>query len=150
MIKTQSELLDDINTVLAGTPKIRASLHRQLEIDIVDTLFSGRPKVYRALSTQSGTIAPTLTVLENTVGAIAWAYTSTGSFAGTLTGAFPAGKVASPQDQSGAFNINTDTPFYMYVERVSDDVIRIRTRDDSFAPANNLLSSKLIEIYVYP
>lgn len=50
-------------------------------------------KVYTALLTQSGTSAPTVTVLENTLaGSITWARTASGQFTGTLSGAFTANK----------------------------------------------------------
>ena len=46
-------------------------------------------KVYTALLTQSGTSAPTAIVLENTLGGtVFWSYFNTGSYIGTLTGAF--------------------------------------------------------------
>jgi len=44
---------------------------------------------YVALLTQSGTSAPTATVLENTLGGtVVWSYLSVGQYVGTLTGAF--------------------------------------------------------------
>lgn len=50
-------------------------------------------KEYNCLLTQSGTSAPTATVLgTNTIGTIVWARTSTGTYTGTLTSAFPSGK----------------------------------------------------------
>ena len=50
-------------------------------------------KVYTALLTQSGTNAPVATVLENTFGGdIVWSYSSTGSYLGTLAGAFTSQK----------------------------------------------------------
>ena len=52
---------------------------------------AARPyKVYTALLTQTGTNAPTATVLENTLGGtIVWTRNSTGNYYGTLNGAFP-------------------------------------------------------------
>lgn len=146
MIKTQAQLLADINAVLAGTPKIRASLHRQLEIDIVDTF--SNPKIWRGLLTQTGTNAPTVTELQNPIGSITWAYNSTGQFTGTLAGAFA--NAYSPQDQTGAICVNDDTNYYIYATATSSDVFTIVTRNESLAPSNNRLQSKLIEIYVYP
>lgn len=50
-------------------------------------------KVYRALFNQSGTSAPTVTVLENTFGGnIVWTRAGAGWYVGTLSGAFTANK----------------------------------------------------------
>lgn len=49
-------------------------------------------KVYKAFITQSGVNAPTVTILENTIGDIVWTRANTGQYAGTLTDAFPGGK----------------------------------------------------------
>lgn len=38
---------------------------------------------------QTGTAAPTVQVLENTIGNIVWTRTAVGQYAGTLSGAFP-------------------------------------------------------------
>lgn len=50
-------------------------------------------KVYIASMSQTGTSAPSVIVLENTIGSIVWTYNSTGYTIGTLSGAFPVGKV---------------------------------------------------------
>jgi len=50
-------------------------------------------KTYRALVSQSGTAAPTATVLENSLGGtVVWARGSAGTYTGTLTGAFTSAK----------------------------------------------------------
>jgi hypothetical protein len=49
-------------------------------------------KVYTALLTQTGTSAPTATVLENTIGTITWTYTDYGFYTGTCTGCFTENK----------------------------------------------------------
>jgi hypothetical protein len=49
-------------------------------------------KVYTALLTQTGTNAPTATVLENTIGPIVWSRSNPGLYLGTLTGAFTVSK----------------------------------------------------------
>jgi hypothetical protein len=50
-------------------------------------------KIYKGLLTQSSTDNPTVRVLENTLGDIAWTRDSAGAYTGTLTGAFTANKV---------------------------------------------------------
>jgi hypothetical protein len=49
-------------------------------------------KKYVALITQTSTSAPTVIELENTIGPIQWTRAATGSYQGTLTGAFTANK----------------------------------------------------------
>lgn len=49
-------------------------------------------KVYTALISQSGASAPTVKILENTIGAIVWTKISSGEYSGTLTGAFTLNK----------------------------------------------------------
>lgn len=80
---------------------------------------AGRPstingvKVYRALVTQSGTNAPTATVLENSLGgAGTWARTTTGTYTFTLSSTFTADKtflrnhVASFDDGGSMLSLN--------------------------------------------
>jgi len=67
-------------------------------------------KVYTALLTQSGTSAPTATVLENNLGGtVVWTRTGGGSYVATLSGAFTSNKTHLPntsiysEDQNGDF-----------------------------------------------
>lgn len=150
--KSYQELITEIQTLLAGAPRIRAQDHRTVATDIVDTLFesAGGYKSYTFTATQSGGSAPSITPYKNTLGGNpTWSYGGTGSYEITLAGAFPALKVVSPQHQTGAINKNTDDAYYIYFERISDDVCRITTRDSSFAPSDNLLQDKFFELRVY-
>lgn len=64
-------------------------------------------KKYRALIGQSGTSAPTVTVLENSLsGTPVWTYTSVGNYTATLSGAFTAGKtfVSINNPYQGSYN----------------------------------------------
>jgi len=106
----------------------------------------GRPscKRYIALLTQSGTDAPVATVLENTLGDIAWTYSTVGVYVGTLAGAFPADKVlcfvgglaSAAADRTGRC-VRTDA-----------DTITLTTSENT-AAANALLIGDPIEIRVY-
>jgi hypothetical protein len=73
-------------------PKIfngELNLDEFVENKISDTGY----KVYTALLTQTGTNAPVATVLQNTLGDdIIWSYSGTGSYLGTLAGAFTSQK----------------------------------------------------------
>lgn len=102
-----------------------------------------RPKkVYKALITQSGTSAPTVTVIENTLGGtVVWARTGTGVYTGTLVGAFTANKTwAIVQSDGGSANPE--------LKRTSDDVVTLKTYNIVPAAADALLtaSSLLIEV----
>lgn len=102
-------------------------------------------KVYRALMTQTGTNAPTATIIENTLGGtISWAYTSTGSYTGTLTGAFTANKTLHFVESHIVYNDQT----LRYAGSDDEDTVYIKTVDDG-VQANDKLSSTLFEIYVY-
>jgi len=65
-------------------------------------------KVYTALLTQSGTSAPTATVLENTLGGtVVWTRDLAGQYTATLSGAFTSGKTfftTVPQSIEGPMN----------------------------------------------
>ena len=64
-------------------------------------------KCYVALIGQIGTNAPTVTILENTIGAIVWSYVSPGVYLGTLSGAFTAAKTTCEISTiSNMYNIN--------------------------------------------
>jgi len=101
-------------------------------------------KVYSALISQSGTAAPTATVLENTIGAIVWTRTSAGTYSGTLTGAFTASKTFSQLTLS-----LTDPQVIGYTKRNSGDVVAIRTYDPSTIGRDSTLDNASLEIRVY-
>lgn len=76
------------SSTLAGTGT------RQVVADASGNLSAGsvQPKKYVAFMSQTGTSAPVVTVLENTIGSIAWTRPSTGYGLGTLSGAFTLNK----------------------------------------------------------
>lgn len=114
---------------------------------------AARPyKAYAALLSQSGTAAPTIEStnaagtanqpLENSLsGAIVWAYSSPGTYTGTLAGAFPAAKLAC--------FITSEASTFMNIDRLSDNQVVITTRTAADALANALLNNTPIEIRVY-
>ena len=101
-------------------------------------------KVYAALITQSGTSAPTVTVLENTIGTIVWTRTAAGNYSGTLTGAFTASKTFSQLTLS-----LTDPQAIGYTKRNSGDVVVVRTYDSSTVGKDSTLVDASLEIRVY-
>jgi len=103
-------------------------------------------KVYSALVNQTGTSAPTVTVLENTLGGTpVFSYVAPGFYFVTLSGAFPATKThlsITPSSTTGNYAILRNT----------DDVIVIRTQDNGtmpFTDADGKLFNNSIEIRVY-
>jgi hypothetical protein len=101
-------------------------------------------KKYVALLTQTGTSAPTATVLENTLGGtLVWSYDGVGSYIGTLTGAFTSNKTAVLI--SGVYKGSVSGL------RKTDNTVQITTTATSTnTEANALLDSTTIEIRVYP
>jgi hypothetical protein len=101
-------------------------------------------KKYVALLTQTGTSAPTATVLDNTLGGtLVWSYDGVGSYIGTLTGAFTSNKTAVLI--SGVYKGSVSGL------RKTDNTVQITTTATSTnTEANALLDSTTIEIKVYP
>jgi hypothetical protein len=104
-------------------------------------------KIYVALISQTGTSAPTVTILENTLGDIVWTRASTGLYYGTLTGAFLASKTfvigGSADINAGGGDFAT-----LDIKRLDNDKIYLYTYDN-FTPADSLLVNTSIEIRVY-
>jgi hypothetical protein len=112
-------------------------------------------KVYTALVSQTGTTAPTVVVLENTLGVdITWTYTSTGNYAGTIpSGTFTADAyltTPSTAVQTAANNIN-----YKVALRIDNSDVTYKTlvltslNCNSGNLVNSVLGSQPIEIRVY-
>jgi len=113
-------------------------------------------KVYAALLTQSGTDAPTATVLENTLGGtVVWTRDDTGLYTGTLAGAFPATKTGVPPIGTNQ-NVTEQTTFVLTLfERTDDDRVRIGTytvdpSSGTQTEGDALLTNAYVEILVYP
>ncbi len=108
--------------------------------------------VYTALLTQSGTSAPVATVLENTLGGtVVWSYDVTGSYIGTLSGAFIPAKTIIMYDSFSAFA--GDGLVYMRCGADNNTVL-VKTYFNEWAgypaPENSFLSNTYIQILAYP
>lgn len=99
-------------------------------------------KVYTALMSQSGTSAPTVSILENTIGNIVWTYNAVGVYDGTLMGTFLSGKVV-------CFISGLSLMAYQ-LDRGDDDAVLIQVRDFGGAFQDSQLVDASIEIRVYP
>lgn len=95
-------------------------------------------KSYVALISQTGTAAPTVVILENSLGDIVWTRTSAGQYVGTLTGAFISTKTFVRINTS----INTGT--IVTTSRLGDNQIAVTS-----ATTDAILSSNPFEIRVY-
>ena len=105
-----------------------------------DNVYSNKGKIYRAILLQSGTNAPTATILENTLGGTpTYSYSSTGVYVITLSGMFLVSKtLAFVGGIAGS------------VACEIDEEIIISTRNTAGTLANSLLLLTPIEIIVYP
>lgn len=123
-----------------------------ITVDIVDDekIFVPKkiPKVYKAILEQVGTSAPTVMILENTIGEIVWTRIQEGSYRGTLTGAFPITKTFLPTINNSNFVQNKSYGAMLYY-RESNNSVRIDIVDSFGLPSDNRLSEAFIEIQVY-
>jgi len=113
-------------------------------IALVETI---RPyKVYTALLSQSGTSAPTATVLENTLGGtVVWTRDAVGVYRGTLTGAFN-------QTKTVFFTVSNYKDSGVLMQQASSNDVTIgtfTTTSTPFTAADSIMGSLPIEIRVY-
>lgn len=105
-------------------------------------------KVYRALISQSGTNAPTVTILENTVGSIIWHYSDVGLYSAHSDSLDSQG---FPIDRTFiVFTKDVNTSSAIYGIGNESGTIYIQLLDTNFEPRNGLLSKSFIEIIIYP
>lgn len=110
--------------------------------------------VYSALLTQTGTDAPTATILENTLGGVpVWTRNTAGVYTATLAGVFTVDKtfISSATVYRGAEATGTVSP----VANVNANEVVIRTHEiiASFGSqelADAVLNKTPVEIRVYP
>jgi len=142
------------NTVTAGTRGVLIGDGQVLENDgmVVSNLtvtgsINGEVVVnsakYIATISQAGTAAPTVTVLENSIGDIVWTRVAAGRYHGTLMGAFP------DQDRLYLYLSNSQQNNYVAIFRVSANIIEIITYDFTNTGQDNMLDYNTIEIRTY-
>jgi hypothetical protein len=140
------------NTVTAGTKGVIVGDGQTLANDgmvVSDLTVTGTIngdavvpyKRYIATISQTGIAAPTVTVLENTIGDIVWTRTTNGDYRGTLTGAFPI-------DKTYLMLSNTDQ-CQVLIRWLGANQIMIRTFDFSVNYLDGLLTYNTIEIRTY-
>lgn len=100
---------------LITVPNLQRVVNNLLEtIGFVDdALPDSRPyKVYSALLSQFSTDAPTVIVLENTIGNVVWSRASAGLYNATLSGAFPDNSTFIPNHQANDVDFNVSSIRY--------------------------------------
>ena len=91
-------------------------------------------KIYRAFLTQSGSNPPVATIVENTLGAVpVWSRNDGGDYYLTLSGAFPAGKVAVRVDATNP----SDPVALPMAQRLNDNIVWLLTWDDITTPTSD-------------
>lgn len=109
-------------------------------------------KVYAALFTQVGTAAPTVTVLENTIGAINITYGAAGRYylnsAGLFTGTVPL--IVGAMGFEGEVNFDEAWGSYYAFIKVDNSTIRIETGlPNTLGRIDGLLFNQFIEVRMY-
>lgn len=108
-------------------------------------------KIYRALISQSGTSAPTATVLQNTLGSVpTFTYLGVGSYQITLNITTTQNKLWYHIERFGDTTQVVDTDGLTTLSTEASSDLFIRTVDAALAPLNGNLYLTPIEILVYP
>lgn len=103
----------------------------------------GSYKVYTALLTQSGATAPIAIVLKNTLGDITWKYNITGNYEALSNNLFNSTTAVIHKSLVG-----DDAGYKLISYSIIPSSISFSTFDTN-TPANDVLTSELIEIRVY-
>ena len=104
-------------------------------------------KAYTVFLSQTGTNAPTATVLKDDLAVPVWAYSAVGTYTLTKTGAFTVNKTVPTKLES---YIDNDGNKYT-LERTSADIMTLKTYAavDNTVLANGVLLNQYINIEVY-
>lgn len=129
-----------------ATTKYRYGRYKSINLVRQRNLVTGY-KEYEGFVTQTGTAAPSSTVLTNTLGGtLVWTYTGVGIYTGTLVGAFPVAKTVAA---CGFIDCSTGDATYS-LKRSSDDAVLLKTYSDTDSTAANaVLIATPIRFRVY-
>jgi len=141
-------VLDKSDTTVGSGGTLKAVAASTMGLDV---------KRYVAVVTQTGTNAPTATVLENSLGGtVVYGYTSTGIYTLTLASAFTQNKtiILSPGIAPGYWTELVDDAASItgkvQLAWTSANVLTLKTRDGTSTLANDILSVVTIKVEVYP
>ena len=148
-----SDMVVGTSTVTAGNGKKKNQTKNFSMGQIADFVNQQVPpynayKVYTATITQSGTLAPVATVLQNTLGGeITWTYHGLGSYNITSDGLFTQGKTTITC--SNLFGNFITQPFPVFEEsNFPDSLLLLNVNTDTNTTENNI-DIAFVEIKVY-
>lgn len=108
-------------------------------------------KHYKAILNQTGTNAPVVTILENSLGPVVWTRGAPGLYVGTLAGKLPAASTTALIGDGQGGELATLTAIEL--AQNSDDYVSVTTKDFTaeygLKDADNLLVRTTLEISVY-
>jgi len=134
------------------------SIFSKYQIDSIIKLVNGSKNyyIYEGFATQTGTSAPVITIIDNTLGSIVWTRDGSGgklgSYLGTLTGAFIANKTFLENPKGGFVLLNpsnTEVLGSYYLYRQSNNVVVLQSYDALGVAADVILNNAPIKIKVY-
>ncbi len=136
-----------VNNLRDGTEFLEEVCTIKEFINIVNDNLPKKYKVYSALISQTGSSAPSVIELENSLdaGSIVWTRNSTGNYTGTLTGSFPIDKSFFYQPQQPNNSGDVD---HINMGRDDDNRVFIETYT-SGSTSDDVLNYTSIEIKVY-
>ncbi len=145
--KTRTELKAYFNT---GDTPTEAQFQ-----DLIDSMVNktddGVPKIYRAVLNQSGTSAPTVTVLHNDFkSTFVWSYNGVGDYRLTSS----ASDFLAAKTYLGGCGLDPDNAAFSKAIRSSDTIILLNSFEATTYPIETLADSKMVnvmfELIVYP
>lgn len=145
-VTSATHTLTTTPTTSAGTYDF---LTRNTSTGVVEKVASSvlRPyKSYTAQIQQASTSAPTVSVMENTIGAIVWTRNATGQYYATLTGAFTVNKTWASATIGNV--VGSATPRTLGIAWVSANVM-VLTTYESGVLTDAQLNGAFVEIRVY-
>lgn len=118
--------------------------NRQVVADASGNLSAGITQAlrYKASVSQTGTSAPSTSILENTVGSIVWTRVALGTFKATLSGAFTANKTFCITTPSTNFSTN--------IQRLSVNEIQISTFNAAGLAVDGAMLDQSFLFEIYP
>ncbi len=111
--------------------------------DIVVVGKSQQISTKHILVSQTGTNAPTNTIIEDNIGGGVWAYVGVGIYTYTNAGTFQSAKTSVIMNTGNKLG-------FARAWRVDNDTIRVETYDTSFVAANGILDQTPLIIQIIP
>jgi hypothetical protein len=152
-VKTDAQLSTSAATIKAETLPAANSATRigQMLEDLTDSKVNKQDKKQYCFSvSQSGSSAPTVTVhLNQLSGTIAWTRSTTGTYVGTLIGAFLSGKVPIVEGfiRNGS-SIGSSTLNTFILQRLTDNTVALGTFTNGTL-TDGLLTNQYFELNVF-